>query len=221
MSDVKFFFDPRCPWCYQTSKWAKRLEAMGEISLDWGVCSLEVLNIEDGRDPLDLVETGSPELRTALVVGDRHGSAAIGRFYTALGARTFEADQPAGDRLQNIRDALVDASLSPDLLDTATADPSTWARVVEETTRLHELVGDVGVPTIVLDGGEGPAIFGPVIVSPPTDEDAVELWRHTEWLARYGNFAELKRKRSGPPDLPLMAWYAEQRRRREAERSGG
>lgn len=217
MSDVKFFFDPRCPWCYQTSKWAKRLETMGEISLDWGVFSLEVLNLEEGKDPLDLVDTGSPELRTALLIADEHGSKAIGPYYSALGARTFDVDQPGEDRNQTIRDALTAADLSPDLLDTAIADPTTWERVVKETNLLHDEVGDVGVPTIVLDGGDGPAIFGPVIVEQPTDSDALELWRHTEWLTRYGNFAELKRKRSGPPDLPIMRWYAEQRRRRETE----
>ena len=50
---VKFYFDPRCPWCYQTSRWAKRLEELGEIGLDWGVFSLEVVNLEEqpGFDP--------------------------------------------------------------------------------------------------------------------------------------------------------------------------
>jgi len=63
----------------------------------------------------------------------------------------------------------------------------------------------------VLDGGAGAAIFGPVISDMPTDEDAVELWRHTAWLARYGNFAELKRKRAHITELPVMEWYKEQR----------
>lgn len=38
------------------------------------------------------------------------------------------------------------------------------------------------------------------------DEDAVALWRHTAWLVRYGNFAELKRTRLGRPDLPTVKW---------------
>ena len=42
------------------------------------------------------------------------------------------------------------------------------------------------------DGGEGPAIFGPVIAELPSDEDAVELWRHTSWLVRYGNCISLR-----------------------------
>lgn len=216
MSAVTFFFDPRCPWCYQTSKWAKRLEALGEITLDWGVFSLEVLNIEEGRDPMELLDKGSPALRTAVVIADEHGSAAIGPFYTALGERTFERAEPLGEEpVEQVRAALEASGLDPGLVDKALGDDTTWRRVVDRTAELHERVGDVGVPTIVLDGGDGPAIFGPVIVEQPTDDDAVELWRHTEWLTRYGNFAELKRKRSGPPSLPLMAWYAKERARRE------
>ncbi len=67
------------------------------------------------------------------------------------------------------------------------------------------------MPTIVLDGGEGPAIFGPVITEPPAnDADAVELFRHVVWLARYPGFAELKRDRDALPDLEsVRQWKAE------------
>ena len=58
-----------------------------------------------------------------------------------------------------------------------------------------------GVPTIRLEGGQGPALFGPVISNPAeSTEEAVELWRHVRWLTAYDNFAELKRDRL-PPDL--------------------
>jgi hypothetical protein len=41
---VRFHFDPICPFAYQTSRWARRLEELGEIELDWGVFSLEIVN---------------------------------------------------------------------------------------------------------------------------------------------------------------------------------
>jgi hypothetical protein len=69
------------------------------------------------------------------------------------------------------------------------------------------------VPTIVLDGGEGNAIFGPVISTIPDDATAVELWQHTAWLTRHDDFAELKRGRVSLPDLPAIAWGQEQRRK--------
>ena len=64
---------------------------------------------------------------------------------------------------------------------------------------------------MVLDGGDGPAIFGPVISRLPDDEEAVELWRHTSWLVRNGNFAELKRGRANTVDLPAVAWRMAQK----------
>ena len=72
------------------------------------------------------------------------------------------------------------------------ADESTWDAVLAEHNELIANTRSFGVPTIVLDGGEGLAIFGPVISELPTDDDGVELWKHVSWLARYENFSELK-----------------------------
>src|SRR3954451_2475617 len=125
MEKVKFHFDPRCPWCYQTSRWAKRLEALGEIELDWGLFSLEVVNLEEGKDPRELESTGSPALRTAVVIEREHGSKAIGAFYTALGRRNFEQAPPEQDPIKAVRDSLEEAGLEPSLCDKALADSST------------------------------------------------------------------------------------------------
>jgi len=214
MDQVRFHFDPRCPWCYQTSRWAKRLEELGEIELDWEVFSLEVVNLEEGKDPKELEPTGSPALRTAVVIAENHGSKAIGPFYTALGKRTFEQVPPPLDRadmVAAVRESLEEAGLDPGLCDKALSEPATWGKVIAETQAMVQRIGKLGVPTIVLDGGAGPAIFGPVVSEMPADGDAVELWRHTAWLARYGNFAELKRKRAHITELPVMEWFREQR----------
>ncbi|MFI5041136.1 MAG: DsbA family protein [Acidimicrobiales bacterium] len=221
MDQVKFYFDPRCPWCYQTSRWAKQLERLGQIELDWGVFSLEVVNLEEGKDPLELVERGSPALRTAVAIADGHGSRAIGPFYTALGKRNFEQARPPEDAVTAVRDSLEEAGLDAALCDKALADPGTWQRVVDETVTIIDRIGRLGVPTIVLDGDGGPTMFGPVISELPTDDDAVELWRHTSWLVRYANFGELKRTRQPIDELPVLRWYAEQRaaKAREAAKS--
>ena len=85
MDAVRFHFDPICPWCYQTSRWAKRVEQLGEIELDWGLFSLEVVNLKDGADPRELQARSGPALRTATLIRERMGGAAIGPFYTAPG----------------------------------------------------------------------------------------------------------------------------------------
>jgi hypothetical protein len=211
MDKVKFHFDPRCPWCYQTSRWIRRLEELGELEADWGIFSLEVVNLEAGKDPRQIDAVSGPALRTAIVIRDNFGSKAIGPFYAALGKRIWETVPPAEDQLVAVRESLEEAGLDPSLVDKAMADESTWDAVLAEHNELIANTRSFGVPTIVLDGGEGLAIFGPVISELPTDDDGVELWKHVSWLARYENFSELKRDRTIKNDLPAALWRARQR----------
>jgi predicted DsbA family dithiol-disulfide isomerase len=211
MDRVIFYFDPRCPWCYQTARWARRLAELGEVELDWRVFSLEVVNRPEGTDAAALEATGSPALRTAVLVAAEHGSQALGPFYAALGRRTFETAPPSSDTLAAIREALEEVGHDPALCERALSDPATWTAVVESTERVVERIGKLGVPTIALDDEDGPMIFGPVVSKLPPDAEAVELWRHTAWLARNDNFWELKRSRLQQPDLPVVRWWIEQR----------
>ncbi|MEX2627532.1 MAG: DsbA family protein, partial [Ilumatobacteraceae bacterium] len=198
---VRFHFDPICPWCYQTSRWARRLEELGVLELDWGVFSLELQNREG--EPEDLARAHARSelaLRTAMVVRDQAGGSGVGRFYEHLGARVHERGESL-DEAATVTGALGDAGLSAELASDAMEDGSTLERVEVEHRALCDRTRSFGVPTIVLDGGEGPAIFGPVIVEVPDDDDAVALWEHVSWLVRHDNFAELKRERDRVPDL--------------------
>jgi len=217
---VRFHFDPLCPWCYQTSRWAVRLEELGALDLEWAVFSLEVVNLPEGGDPQELEARSGPALRTAIVIRDTEGRRAIGRFYTALGRLVWEQAPPAPHAPETVREALEAAGFDPGLCDRALEDPGTWEAVLDEHRDLVERTKSFGVPTIVLDGGEGPAIFGPVVSTLPSDDDALELWRHVSWLVRYGNFAEVKRDRAQPPDLPVMEWYRKEREKKRAETEG-
>jgi predicted DsbA family dithiol-disulfide isomerase len=212
---VKFYFDPLCPWCYQTSRWARRLEDLGVLELEWGVFSLEVVNLPEDQDPRQIDARSAPALRTATVIRDRAGSPAIGPFYAALGRRIWEEPPPPEDMAVAVKAALAEVGLDVGWCDAAMADRSTWDAVLAEHDELNERTGAFGVPTLVLDGGRGLAMFGPVISELPSDEDAVALWRHALWLTRYGNFSELKRRRANPPDLPTAAWWREQRAKQE------
>ena len=210
MEHVTFYFDPRCPWCWQTSRWMRRLAEIGEVTVDWRVFSLEVVNRPEDTDPAELEATGSPALRTVITVGDRHGNDAVGAFYAALGRRTFDV-APPGDATAAIAESLEEIGLDRALHDEAVADPATWKAVVASTEHVAERIGKLGVPTLAFDGEDGPMIFGPVISALPSDEESVELWQHTAWLLRNENFAELKRTNRKPPDLALTKWWREQR----------
>jgi hypothetical protein len=213
---VTFYFDPRCPWCYQTSRWARRLTELGEIELEWRPFSLEVVNRPEGTDTDDLEPTAAPALRTAVLLAQEAGADAVGPFYAALGVRTFETAPPPSDHHAMIRDSLAEASFDPDLCDRALADPETWRIVVESTEGVVERIGKLGVPALGLDGDDGALMFGPVMSDLPSDDDAVELWRHTAWMIRNDNFWELKRALRRPPDLPSVRWRMEQRAKEAA-----
>ena len=217
METVKFHFDPRCPWCYQTSQWVRRLEELGTIEADWGVFSLEVVNAAEGVDPETIDAKSGPALRTAIAIRDSVGSKAIGPFYKALGKRIWEVSPPMTDMVEVCREALAEVGLDPTLVDQALDDPKTWLAVLEEHNELINGTQSFGVPTIVLDGGAGPAIFGPVIADMPDDATAVELWEHVSWLTRNESFFELKRDRTRGPDLPAWAWRMEQRKKELAQ----
>jgi 2-hydroxychromene-2-carboxylate isomerase len=191
---IRFHFDPLCPWAYQTSRWVHRLAELGTVEVTWGVFSLQLANEGDGRGPSEM------GLRTVVAVREAEGDDAVGRFYAALGRRVHQLGEAVDDE-QVVVGALEDAGLNGVLADKAMGDEATWQTVVAEHAALVERTRSFGVPTIVLDAGEGPAIFGPVISEPPGDEDAVELWRHVSWLARYTNFSELKRDRTIDPEL--------------------
>jgi hypothetical protein len=188
------------------------------VELEWAPFSLEVVNLEEGKDPRAIQAFSGPPLRTAVLLADAVGADAVGSFYGALGQRMFDAPPPPDDGETWARGALAAAGLSPELCDKALADASTWDRVVDETMRVVERVGRLGVPTLMFDPPDGPAVFGPVISEPPADDEAVELWRHTTWLVRNANFAEFKRKRSSLPDLAMIRW---RRDRQATTRSGG
>jgi protein-disulfide isomerase-like protein with CxxC motif len=208
---LRFHFDPICPWCYITSKWVQRLVELGEVEAEWAVFSLEIVNAED--DALRQAKghhRSEPALRTVIAVREQEGPAAVGQFYAALGARVHEQGAPIEDG-ETIALALQDIGLDPGLGEKAMVDGSTLTQVEAEHRALVESTRSFGVPTIVLDGGDGPAIFGPVISEVPDDDDAVELLRHVAWLARYESFSELKRDRTIDPDLEsVRRWRAEQ-----------
>jgi predicted DsbA family dithiol-disulfide isomerase len=210
--EIRFYVDPRCPWCYQTSRWARRLEALGEVRIDWRPFSLEVVNKGDeGRRAPD--SGSAPALRLLSTVRSLAGAEAAGRFYASIAGAVHEhgaaVDDPGA-----LADALVAAGVDADIASGVLANPATWDAVLAEHDAVVQEHRAFGVPTIVLAIGE--VMFGPIIVSVPDDAEAVELWRHFTWLTRNRNFAELKRNRAGSPDLESVRRARERRAKESA-----
>lgn len=154
------------------------------VELDWGLFSLERQNAgKESGDQAASHAHSARGLRTAVAVRNAAGRSAVGAFYKELGRRVHEQGQTL-DEPATVEGALADAGLDPGLCAAAWADPSTAEEVASEHRHLCEQTRSIGVPTIVLDGGTGPVIFGPVLSEPPNDDDAVELWKHVSWLVR-------------------------------------
>ena len=85
-------------------------------------------------------------------------------------------------------------------------DPGLWDEVLADHLAAVARCQAFGVPTLILDGGEGPGAFGPVITRVPNDEEARELLSDTVRMIRRDYVFEMKRDREGhPPELAATA----------------
>jgi len=212
MSDLRFWFDPVCPFAWLTSKWVRRVAVLRGTQVDWRFISLRMVNAE-----LDYAEHFPPEyeeghtaglqlLRVAAASRAEHGNDGVGRLYRALGELTFDRAGGLAARGLAGTPALAEQALEraglPVLLATATGDETYDLVIREETDEALHLAGkDVGTPILQCSPPDGPAFFGPVISRVPEDDEALALWDHVSALAAFPGFAELKRSLREPPQL--------------------
>ena len=211
MKHVTFLFDPRSPWCYQTSRWARRLAALGEISLGWGVLSLEVKNLAEHEDPGAYEAEYGPALRIAVALKESRGERATGEFYRELGALMWEDSAPTDASMADLSvRALQAMGMPPEYASSVLADPATWSAVLDEH-RFWVGMRAFGVPTLVIDDRP---VFGPVLRAlPDGDEACLELWHHVTGIVDNGFIYELKKTKplSLRAELPAAVWRADRR----------
>jgi hypothetical protein len=170
----------------------RQVRQVRPVEVRWRFFSLEEVN--KGDNAVDW-EAGraAPALRVLALVRRQHGNDAVDRLYEALGRARFERKEDLTPEV--LESALREIGLDPGLRATALADSSTREEVEQEHAAIVGKMEAFGVPTIVLDDGTGPGIFGPVIDPVPEGEAAGELWDRFAWLIRQPGFFELKRTR--------------------------
>jgi hypothetical protein len=171
-----------------------------QIAVNWKLFSLKIIN-RDRKIPEDfriLHEIGLRALRVAAAVGKEFGNDGVLKIYTAMGAR-YHHDQEDIDDAEALKEMMVACDF-PVRLATA-ADEEVWDKFIQkDMDRAIAKVGtDVGVPLIVLDGGEGPGFFGPVMSPAPTGDEAVKFWDAVIAAGSVAGFFELKRTREVEP----------------------
>ncbi|KQT89477.1 disulfide bond formation protein DsbA [Marmoricola sp. Leaf446] len=193
-----FWFDPRCPFAWITSRWMLEVEQVRDIEVHWHVMSLAYLNQDKDipQDYRDMLDQAWGPVRVCIKAEQEHGSEVLLPLYTAMGTRIHVEGQEFGKQIAI--DALADAGLPPELID-AYDDTSLDEAVARSHHEGMDAVGDdVGTPTIHINGT---AFFGPVITKAPRGEEAGKLWDGCVAVASYPLFFELKRSRSADLDF--------------------
>ncbi len=203
MDTADFWFDPRCPFAWLTSRWILEVEKVRDVKVRWHVMSLAYLNqdkdvSEDYRK--GLADAWGPV--RVLVAAEQAESdptrrnEVLGALYTAMGNRIHLEKQPSDRRM--VEASLAEAGLPVELAG-AMDDSSLDDAVIRSHHEGMDQVGDeVGTPTISVNGS---AFFGPVITKVPRGEEAGRLWDACVQLASYPFFFELKRTRTGELDF--------------------
>ena len=211
--DVRFCFDPVCPFAWLTSTWVRTVQSQRDYTVEWRFISLRLLNAHidyDAHFPPEYEAGHTAGLRMLRVfthVRDDHGPDAVARLYAAVGARVFDSEPGSYDAtrpgaVEELLSSALESCGLPTGLVERLDDNSRDAQVQAETDEALALTGkDVGTPILHIAPPEGAAFFGPVISRLPSDEDAGRLWDHVVGLATFPGFAELKRSLRERPQL--------------------
>jgi len=190
LASVDFHFDLMCPWAYQASIWMRSVRSEIGTNVGWRFFSLEEINRAEGRKhPWEREWSYGWSMMRIGALLRRIDPELLDRWYWTAGtALHVQGRKP--HRREVAEELLGQMELDPALVGQAIEDPSTSDEVRADHDRVTGL-GGWGVPTLVFDGDK--ALFGPVLIEPPTGAAAVRLWQlMTGWL-EFPNLYEMQR----------------------------
>ncbi|MDQ6752039.1 MAG: disulfide bond formation protein DsbA [Actinomycetota bacterium] len=194
-----FWFDPLCPFAWVTSRWIGEVEMVRDISVDWHVMSLSVLN--EGREGLSekyvsLMEKGWGPVRVIIAAQELHGNQVVKPLYDAMGTQIH--NDGVEDFSEVVSKALAQVGLPAELAEYAGKDSYDAQLRASHEAGISQVGQEVGTPVVSFNGA---AFFGPVITRIPRGEDAGRLWDASVTLAGFPYFFEIKRTRTESPQF--------------------
>lgn len=192
-----FWFDPMCPFAWVTSRWIGEVEQVREISTEWHVMSLAVLN--EGRDELPeqykefLAKAWAP-VRVIVAAAEKHGAENIKALYDAMGTKIH--NEGNSDIAEVITKSLAEVGLPAELAAAGQSDEYDAQLRASHDAGISLVGQDVGTPVVAFNGT---AFFGPVLTRIPRGEEAGRIWDATVTLASFPYFFEIKRSRTESP----------------------
>ncbi len=193
-----FWFDPRCPFAWITSRWILEVEKVRDIEVRWHVMSLAYLNQDKdiSDDYREMLKTAWGPVRVLIAAEQKYGSEVLLPLYNAMGTK-IHIDKRDIDR-SFIEDSLEEAGLAVELADAMDDSLLDEAVATSHHEGMDAVGDDVGTPTIHVNDV---AFFGPVITKAPRGEEAGHLWDGVLAVSSYPLFFELKRSRSAELDF--------------------
>lgn len=191
VEQIDFYFDPLCPWAYQTSLWIREIRERTGLKIDWRFFSLEEINRQEGKKhPWEREWSHGWGLMRVGALLRRRSMQDLDNWYGAVGAALHAAGIKPHQRAvaAEIAERL---GLGSSVVDEALGDQTTNDDVKADHDRVVREHGAFGVPTIVFPDGQ--ALFGPKFTPAPTGDDAERMWEMTlDWL-EFPYLYEIKR----------------------------
>lgn len=202
MAVVDMWFDPKCPWAWNTSRWLLEVERMRDVQIRFHVMSLWLLNLD--RTDLEewyarwLQDTLGP-VRVLIAAEEKYGTPVLRDLYTTMGTRIHHNKMPIGPQLY--ADSLAEVGLATELAGTADVPDFDDALRLSHDAGLEPVGENLGTPAIHVPGPDGQvnAFFGPVVTPVPRGEAAGRLWDGVLLVSATPGFSELKRGRTAQP----------------------
>ena len=197
---MDFHFDLMCPYAYQTSLWIREVRDHAGIDVTWRFFSLEEVNRVDGKKhPWERRWSYGWSMMRIGAYLRRQDPTLLDEWYQRAG-RALHVEGRKPHRPEVAEMLLAEMGLDPAWVGAAIDDPTTSDDVKADHDRVLEL-GGWGVPVLVFDDDQ--ALFGPVVIDPPTGDAAVRLWHTvTGWL-EFPHLYEIQRPKR-PHDLAAI-----------------